>query len=402
MNPLISGKTILILGAGEMQLPGFYIAKKLNLKIISVDPTPHSIGFEFSDKFYVYDLADEENCIQIAKKHNIDGVFTLAADYPVPMVAKICEALGLPGLSVDAAELATNKSKMRKAFEFNHVPSPISISAATLDDTFKALKQINSVSIIKPNLSNGGRGITQLKKTPNDQDIKVAFDNAMTHTRSGGILIEEFVDGPEFSVETITFNGVTHVINVTDKLTQGPPHFVEIGHNQPTMCLKKDIDKIKKTAINGINALGINNSAGHAEIKLTQQGTKVIEIGARLGGGLITTHLVPLSTGINMVKAVIMVALGVQPDTKSNINKGAAVLFFTPPPGKIKNFTGLEEAKKLTGIEEIKIYIKPGETIKPLKDSTGRVGHIVSKANDVSTAIQIAEKARQHILFNFE
>ena len=150
----------------------------------------------------------------------------------------------------------------------------------------------------------------------------------------------------------------------------------------------------------GIEALGINWSPSHTEIKLSPNGPRIIEIGARLGGGFITTHLTPFSTGVDMVKAAIFITLGKEPITRSTCRQGAAIRFLCTQPGIIKSITGVKLAEKVIGVREVNIYKKIGDKILPLVDGTGRLGHVISVAKNAKSAIISAKEAQEKIIFN--
>jgi len=400
MKPSLHEKTILILGSRLMQLPAICKAKEMGLQVITIDPDEKALGFKYADHSYIHDLADEKSCLKIAKKHNVNGVMTLAADYPIPMVSRICKDLSLRGLTTEAAILSTNKKIMRQAFSARNIPSPIAITAMSFDEAKNAIKQLSFPIIFKPAISHGGQGVTQISAESNIDEIERAYIRAMSITSGDGILVEEFVEGPEFSVEAVTVNKVTHIVALTDKLTSGPPYFVELGHNQPS--LYPDIDKqlLLKTAILGIKALGIDWSASHTEIKLSSNGPKIIEIGARLGGGFVTTQLVPFSTGVDMVKAAILIALGEEPTIRSTCQQGAAIRFLYTQPGIIKNIYGVKSAEKTPGVREVDVYKRVGDKSTPLVDGTGRLGHVISVAKNAKSAIICAEQAQKKIVID--
>ncbi len=392
-------KTLLILGARRMQIPAIRTAKEMSLKVVAADPQPDAPGFRLADDFVICDLADERMCFDIAKRHRIDGVITLAADYPLPMVARICEELALPGITSDVAIRATNKRVMRDVLSSKGVPCPVSLHATTLEQAIAAWQRIDGATIFKPTLSHGGRGITSLSRRATQREIADAFERAILATRGDGMLVEELIDGPEFSVEALTIDGRTQVIAVTDKLTTGHPYWVEIGHSQPSQCEQHDVDKLAAVARASVMALDINWSASHTEIKLGRHGPRVMEIGARLGGGFITSDLVPLSTGIDLIKGTIEVALGDTPYLEPQHNHGAAVRFLTAPPGILKSVSGIDRAKTQHGIEVVDVYSKPGDRVTPLIDASGRIGHVIATGIDARSAIQHAETARDLVTF---
>jgi biotin carboxylase len=395
-------KTLLILGARRMQVPAILAAKEMGLKVVAADPQSDAPGLRIADDYSVCDLADEGRCLALARRHRVDGVMTLAADFPLPMVARICEELSLPGVSPNVAIRATNKRIMRRVLAEEGVPCPISLHAATLDDAVAAVEKIPGSTIFKPTLSHGGRGITRLPVNPGRKEIAAAYDRAIAATRADGILVEEFVDGPEFSVEALSFDGRTEVVAITDKSTSGDPYWVELGHSQPSRWPPRDTARLAQTARASAGAVGVDWAASHTEIRLGPKGPCVMEIGARLGGGYITSHLVPLSTGIDMVRATVQLALGIRPELKRGDARGAAIRFLTAPHGLLRSVSGLDRAREVDGVAEIEVYANLGDLVAPPVDATGRIGHVIATGHDARSAVERAERARDLIDFAVE
>jgi len=380
-----------------MQVPAIKAAKLSGLRVITADPLATAPGFALADEAYVLDLGNLDQCLSIAQANNINGVMTIAAEYPIPTIAYIAQALGLPGISPETATAVTNKAEMRRKFCMAGVPAPFSLEVTSLDEAMEACCEINAAVVFKPALSHGGRGITKVSSGANNNEIKAAFEHAQTSGRSMHVLVEEYIDGPEFSVEAITFNGETRIIAITDKETSGPPHFVELGHSQPSQLSETDQDLLTSTTLKAIASLGIDWAPSHTEIKLSDQGPRVIEIGARLGGGYITSHLVPLAFGVDLVDAAIALALNRIPHLEPKIYQAAAVRFLVAKPGYVRDVTGLESARCLTGIHEVSIEVDKGDQVIPLRDATGRIGYVVAVGSNVMTAVRRAEEARDAI-----
>ena len=391
-------ETLLILGAGQMQLPAIRLAKAQGLRVICIDPQADAPGLSIADEGHVRDLGDEAFCLSIARASGIDGVMTLAAEYPIPTVARVASELGLPGISPRTATNATDKQAMRECFRQAGVPSPLSIPATAAAEARAAFAEIRGAAIVKPAKSHGGRGITCLEAGAVADRVDAAFGHAMDFTRSGVVLVEEFIDGPEFSLEGVTLDGATHIVAVTDKTTSGAPHFVELGHCQPSRRPAADIAALVDVATRGVAALGIDWAPSHSELKLTRQGPVVVEIGARLGGGYITTHLVPLSCGVDLVGCVINLALGRQPALAPRHQRGAAVRFVTAQPGRIREIRGVSQARQLAGVEEVSVYCELQDEVLPLRDATGRVGHVITSAEDADTAARLADAAHAMVV----
>ena len=201
------------------------------------------------------------------------------------------------------------------------------------------------------------------------------------------------MNGPEVSVETLTVNGVCHVIQITDKITTGSPHFVEMGHTQPSQLSDEIKDEIAKVAKLANKAVGITNGPSHTEIIVTKEGPKIVELGARLGGDCITTHLVPLSTGVNMVESCIKIALGDTPDISVKYNKGSAIRYLSCNEGVIEEINGIDKAKSLEGVCQVSIVHNVGENVSEIKSSADRVGFVVAQGNSSIDAVNKCNKA---------
>ena len=388
-------KKIMILGASILQLPAIEQAKKMGLEVVAVDMNPDAVGFKVVGVIKeVISTIDAYAVLEAAKKHNICGIITVASDMPMRSVALVAKELSLVGISEDTAIKATNKAQMRQSFYENGVASPRSFNISNKFELIKAIEKIQGKFIIKPADNSGSRGVCLVN---NFLEAERVYEYSRKYSRNGDVVVEEFMTGPEVSVELLAIDEKYHVLQVTDKLTTGAPHFVEIGHSQPSTLPKDDLEKIKTLAVQAAKAVGIKNGPAHAEIILTKDGPKMVEIGARMGGGCITTHLVPLSTGINMTKAVIQIALGESPNVESEYEKGSAIRFIIPPVGKVRDIQGVEEAKKICGIKSVEIQCEIGQELGELESGASRIGYVIAQADSVSDAIIICEKALQKI-----
>ena len=302
---------------------------------------------------------------------------TLATDMPMRTVASVAKAFGLVGISEETAIKATDKSEMRLALRSAAVPVPEFYRVTNRQELLSAVGHFNGAIIFKPADSSGSRGII---KVENKCDTEEAYAYARKFSRNGIVVIEECMIGPEVSVETLAIDGEVHVIQITDKITTGSPHFVEMGHTQPTRL--KCAEEIKKVAIAANKAIGIHNGPSHTEIIVTEEGPKVVELGARLGGDCITTHLVPLSTGVNMVEACLCIALGEAPNIVPTLNCGSAIRYFQQHAGRVIDIRGIPEAETLPGVKQISFVHGVGEKISDITDSGSRMGFVITQGID--------------------
>ena len=213
-------------------------------------------------------------------------------------------------------------------------------------------------------------------------------------------MIEQFIEGPEFSVEVIVWKGEPHVLAVTDKKTTEAPYFVELGHNQPSVYPVEIQEKLKAGAIAGCKALGLTYCAAHCELKVQNGEAYLMEIGARMGGDFISTELTHLSSGIDMVAATINVALGVEPNLEPVAKpQGVAIRYFTPKPGKVVSIEGADVLNS-ADVYDAEIYVKAGDEVREVKSSLDRSGHVIVTAPTVFEAIDNAESLIKEVKIN--
>lgn len=392
-------KRILILGASVLQVPAIRRAKELGYYVGVIDYNSDAVGVCEADEFFNVSTIDIEKVVQVAKDFKPDGIMTLATDMPMRAVAKACDECGLPGISYDTAVKATDKGEMIKAFENAGVEHPWYYIVSSQSELKKVADKITYPCIIKPADNSGSRGVALCNTR---EELVVEYDYSHHESRGGSVIIEEYLQGPEFSIEVMVVDGEPLVLQITDKITTGAPHFVEMGHNQPARESEENILRIKDLAIRACKAVGINVGPAHVEIILTKDGPIMVELGARMGGDCITTHLVPLSTGIDMVGDTIKLACGEKIDVKPKFNKGSAIRYFETNKGVIKSIEGLEEAQKIPGIKEISIVYGLGETIGETVSSTDRVGFVVAQADSAEEAVQCCEEAMKKVTITLE
>ncbi len=383
-------KKLLIIGASVLQLPAILKAKELGFHTAVADFNPNAIGIPYADEYFNVSTIDIEGVTACAKAFKPDGIFTLATDMPMRSIAAAAKALSLPAITPETAVKATDKGEMIRAFEAAGVEHPWYFILSSPEELEKVLSKIDYPCISKPTDNSGSRGVMLIH---NEEELRDAIRYSSENGRSGGVIVEEYLKGNEVSVEVVVLNGVPHVLQVTDKLTTGAPHFVEMGHSQPSRLPEKDILAIKDLASRAALAVGIQNGPAHVEIMLTEKGPRMIELGARMGGDCITTHLVPLSTGIDMVASCIRISCGETPDITEKYQKGSAIRFFNAPAGVIENIEGAEEARAIPGVKEISFTKGVGDLSGEIGSSTDRVGFVIAQADTPEEAVSICEKA---------
>ena len=383
-------KKLLIIGASVLQLPAILKAKEMGFYTAVADFNPNAVGIPYADEYFNVSTIDAEGVTACAKAFRPDGIFTLATDMPMRSIAAASAALSLPAITPETAIKATDKGEMIKAFEAAGVEHPWYFILSSPEELEGVLDKIDYPCISKPTDNSGSRGVMLIH---NEEELRNAIRYSSENGRSGGVIVEEYLQGSEVSVEIIVLDGIPHVLQVTDKLTTGAPHFVEMGHSQPSRLPDKDILAIKDLASRAALSVGIMNGPAHVEIMLTKKGPRMIELGARMGGDCITTHLVPLSTGIDMVASCIRIACGETPDITQKQERGSAIRFFDAPTGVIVSIEGAEAARAIPGVRELSFTKSVGDKTGEIGSSTDRVGFVIAEAATPEEAVAICEKA---------
>ena len=434
-------KSMMILGASALQVPAIRAAKKLGYRIISVDYDPSAVGFELADVKLVVSTLDQEEVYRQALHYQPDVIMTSTSDGPVRTAAYVNEKLGkIPDLSYEDSLCATMKHHMRERLDRCGVPIPGYRAVGSLEEFLEAVSVFRGKCIVKPSDNAGSRGVVLLTGREAAEELAEIYAYVKSNSRNGLIMTEEFMEGPEVSVEAMTVAGQTRILTITDKVTTKPPYFVELAHSQPCRLPEKVQEQIRKVALQAIAAIGLQNGPSHTEIKVTEAGPKIVELAARLGGDFITSRLVPLSTGVNMVEASVRLAAGLDPElepaTGKNVPGGAAIRFLSiesvwdltsekengTESGKarenstesgrewmeedrkdparqwiLKNITVPEEVYQMPGVEEVVIYKHPGDVVTETRSSNDRLGHIIAVGETAEEALAAAAGAMERI-----
>ena len=386
-------KKLLVLAAGILQIIVIKKAKAMGYYVIAADGNPNACGFQYADKAICANITDEEEMLRIAREEEVDGVIHPCSEVSMNVMGRINDELGLAGITREQAIRATNKHLMREAFEKGNAPSPKSFCFDNSEDAWKCFcEELPGDGILKPSRNSGSRGIEKIQKGLSKVLFDDFFEIAKNESRDKSVMLEQFIEGPEFSIEIIVWNGQVNVLTVTDKKTTDAPHFVELGHSQPSCYSTQEVETLKAAAVAGVKALGVNNCACHAEAKLMDGKAYLMEIGARLGGDFISTELTHLSTGIDMVAAAVDVALGIEPDLNVNeVPICAFIRYFCPKPGKLVRISNLEVLDDPRVYKKM-IYVKVGDMIPALTSSLCRSGHVIVTEKTPQKAIELADR----------
>ena len=389
-------KSILIFGGGINQIELIREARKLGVNSIVIDPSDCAAGKDEADIFYQVEGSDYKSTKQIALKHNVKGIVTGQMEKPLPIMAKLAQELGFIFNTPKVIERSLNKTLMKAAFIENGIQCAKGVSFSENEEiTQVKLKNLNFPMIVKPTDSFSSRGV---QKVENFNEILKIEEHSRSYSSNAELLIEEFLEGREFSVECITFKGITTIVQITEKFITPPPNRVETAHLQPARI--SDIEKslIEKLVIKAINAIEINNSASHAEVMLTSNGPFIIEIGARLGGDFISSYLTKASTGISMDRVAIQVALGVKPNIQKKYSHFSMIKYIKLKENRIVNqIHPIDELKDTKGYVFSYFFIKKNDKIQKITHSGQRPACILMKSENLESLFDLMEQTTNYI-----
>jgi len=387
--------TILILGAGIMQVPAIRIARRRGWRVVVADGNPSAMARDMADVFATVDLKDRDGLVRLAEKcrsdGGIDGVFTAGTDFS-SSVAWVAERLGLPGIRFEAAMRATDKVLMREALARAGVPSP-AFALWIGDRAPESLVGGPLVFplVVKPVDNMGARGV---QRVDDPQGLADACRRAIELSRTRRVIVERFMEGPELSLDAVVDGGRVTICGVADRHIFFPPSFVEMGHTMPTSLDAAATSLVEEVFIAGIHALGIDNGAAKGDIKLTPSGPMVGEIAARLSGGYMSGWTFPLSSGVEVTEAALDIAVGLPPvDLRPRLRRTCAERALISIPGTVAEVSGVEEARGLPGVAGVFMRVKAGDEVVFPSNNVEKCGNVIAVADTRVEAVSLAEGA---------
>jgi biotin carboxylase len=378
---------LLVLGAGPAQIGLLRAAHERGLFVIAVDRDAAAPGFAYADKRALVSTEDEPGVDRLARAESVDGIVSPGADWPVGVAARVASRLGLPHpIDPATATLATTKSRQRERFAEAGVPQP------------RVLEQPVVPSVVKAPDRQGQRGLTFVSS---EDELAPAVDAALAASRNGAYIAEEYVDGPEVTVQAVSIGGEFHPLLVTDRVTASPPAFgVALAHVWPCVYqTQAAIDAARAAA----GALGVRNGPTYTQIRLAHDGPKVLEVAARLGGGH-DAELVEAVTGIRLNDLAIDFALGEKACVYQTqaLHGGGCVVFLVAPEGALREVTGVEQARSVEGVLDVRVYREPGHVFGPLVRGSDRAGAVIAVGESREQALERARAAADEIRFHVE
>ncbi|MBO4205255.1 ATP-grasp domain-containing protein [Micromonospora echinofusca] len=341
----------------------------------------------------------------VTRGRRLRGIYT-NCDYNLPVVAAAARKLGLPGLDPDAALRARDKLVSRQVFAAAGVPCPRFVHAVTAADARAAVADLGLPCVVKPMTESASTGV-RLCHTVEDVlahhgTISAVRYDARGQRRPPGALVEEYCLGYEVSVETVTVDGAVTVLGVTDKLLGPHPYFAELGDTFPSLLPEPVVAALAETATAALRAVGHDFGAAHTEVKMTADGPRVIEVNARLGGAEIATEI-EAALGVPVLREVVRMHLGEQPQLTPTRRRGAATRYLMPPAaGRVTAVHGVALAGRIPGVTDVEVRLAPGAVVGAPTSNHQLYGHVVATAQTPAEAARRADTAANQISLQVE
>ena len=403
-------RRILILGASLMQKPAIIEARKLGCYVVAVDANPKAFCVDMVDRFEKIDLEDVPSLVKFAKElqcsGGLSGVFTAATDFSAS-VASITSALNLKGHSLEASLNASDKSRMREKFLQYNLPSPKFIEIENESFSSKTLSSLSFPLVVKPVDNMGARGCVLVH---DDSDIMEAIRKASMFSRTKRVIVEEFIEGPEFSIEGLVFDGNVYITALADRHIFFSPYFVEMGHTIPSIFPSEITSQIVSVFVKGVKALGLTHGACKGDIffDVNKKQAVIGEIAARLSGGYMSGWTVPYSSNINITRLALKLALGedIQEEipfpNKENTQFFASERAWISIPGVVDEILGLQEAQNSFNVKDVFLRAKEESSVVFPKNNVEKCGNVISVADTYENAIFASKDAAKKIFLRLK
>lgn len=399
-------KKILILGAGIYQVPLIKTAKRMGLYTIVASIRGNYPGFELADKVYYENTTDYAKILSIARREQIDGIITTGTDVAVITIGRVCDTLGLNGLSFKSAEIATDKLLMKSCYEKYGVRTARFRKVSFDDERYtEKLTDLQFPVMFKSVDSSGSRGIIKVNSS---DEFESARNSVLDNTRSNYFIVEEYIEGEEFGAQAFVKNGeVQFILPHGDYVFKGDTG-VPIGHFAPYKLDPAVEEDAKDQLKLAINAMGLNNCAINADFIMKDNKTYVLEIGGRSGATCLA-ELVSIFYGYDYYEKILLTALGEEVDFSAgdgspaescNGTPNASMLLMSDTNGHIVSQTNNNPANP--DIVDIQFDYKPGDEVHKFKVGPHRIGHVITKGKTLADAVDTLNDALTKIQINVE
>ena len=382
-----------MVGGGFLQC--FVIRKAISMgyEVHVVDGDPNAEGYKYAHKYAIIDVKDEEGCLKYAKENSVDGVLTAATDFSVLVMSRIATEMNLPGIKYPAAKVIKNKASYRNClYEAHADDTGYAQEIDSLETAKDVLPKLTFPVMVKPCDGSGSRGAS---KVDNPKDFEAACIYAMQGSVTHRAIAEPFIDGKEYGVESFVDNGEIHILGVMQKDMTLPPYYAELGHAIPSGLPEQLEVKVKECVKKALVALNVNHGSVNMDLLITKEGNvHIVDIGARMGGNLIGSHVIPIGTGFDYMSNMIRAAVGDETSWEL-VSKPTPVAtkLLALTPGVVKKLPDFDAIEKEFGVK-IEHHLHIGDEIHEYHTNLDGMGYVVATGNNVEEAISLAAKVK--------
>jgi biotin carboxylase len=325
---------------------------------------------------------------EAALRHRVRAVLHLGSETSMVPVAAEAEQLGLAPNPAAAIRLLNDKAALRELLNADPETEVAAVDAATPAEVRQVVAGRSLPAVVKPSGTSGSRGVALLRSA---EDLDRWETGVREQDTPGPYLVEDYLTGPEFSVETLSFDGVHRVVGVTAKRTSGPPGFVETGHIFPAPLSDPDAAVIRRAATDLLDRSGYRFGPAHTEVILTPRGPRIVESQARLGGDRIPL-LIATASGFDIERAVFDTLADGRPAEPPVPRRYAAIRFFRQPPGRLAGTGDTDAIRALPQVHALHFPYAPGDLLPPVTSSATRHGYAVVDAASPQEAERLLDQ----------
>lgn len=385
-------KKLMIMGAGIYQVPLIERAKAMGIHTIAVSIPGNYPGFSVADEICHINTVDYEAVLKVAREKQIDGIVTAGTDVAVITIGKVCDEMGLSGLSFAAAKVAADKTLMKECYEAHGVRTARYRKIRFTDDPEEAVRDLRYPLIFKTVDSSGSRGITRVNSR---EEIPRAVEGVKATTRKDYYIVEEFIIGEEFGAQAFVYGGeVQFVLPHGDYVFVGDTG-VPVGHFAPYELSEEILADVVDQTKRAVRAMGLDNCAINADFIMRDGKTYVLEIGGRSGATCLA-ELVSIYYGFDYYEKIIQAALGERPEfPQDQAVPNASKLLMSDRDGVLRSIADRNPPQE--NIYEVMFDYRVGETVKKFHVGPHRIGHVITKGATLAEATETLKQALEHI-----
>jgi len=371
--------TAMILGGSRWQLDLIRAARRAGLRTVVTDIQADPPGRAEGDEFVQIDTNDREGLLAIARARGVGLVLAEQTDRTVPIAAWLNEQLGLPGIRPDVAKRFTDKYAMRNALRGSGVPMPEYAEVETAEEAVACAGRWGYPVVLKPKSSQSSIGV--FKATSDDQ-IGRHFPQTAGESKDGRILVEQFIEGTEITVEAFSLDGRCTLLAVSEKEHYPFNDCVARRLAYPPRFAPEVMATIDVTARRVVETLGLVDGISHAEYRLRDGVPYLVEVAARGGGSRIASTIVNHVSGVDVYDLLLRQLLHGAAVMPPRRHRAAVLEFLDFAPGKVAAVHGLEAVQEQGLVHEINLAFAPGDTIRNPEDDKTRLGYFIALGED--------------------